>query len=43
MFVRRDPKGVRFSAKELAAVKSEARASLDALWLWIQADVKQRL
>ncbi|MEO6787430.1 MAG: phospho-sugar mutase, partial [Chthoniobacteraceae bacterium] len=43
MFVRRDPKGARFGAKELAAVKNEARASLDALWQWIQADVKQRL
>ena len=43
MFVRRDPKGARFGAKELAAVKGEARASLDSLWQWIQADVKQRL
>jgi phosphoglucomutase len=43
MFVRRDPKGARFSADELAAVKTEARASLDRLWEWIQADVKQRL
>ena len=43
MFVRRDPKGARFSAKELAAVKAEARASLDALWKWLQEDVKRRL
>lgn len=43
MFVRRDPKGARFSADELAAVETEARASLDRLWEWIQADVKQRL
>jgi phosphoglucomutase len=43
MFVRRDPKGDRFSDKELAGVKTEARASLEALWQWIQADVKQRL
>ena len=43
LFVRRDPKGARFAAAELAAVKTEARASLDALWQWIQADVKQRL
>ena len=43
LFVRRDPKGSRFGARELAAVKTEARASLDALWEWIQGDVKQRL
>ncbi len=43
LFVRRDPKGARFAAAELGAVKTEARASLDALWTWIQADVKQRL
>ena len=43
MFVRRDPKGAKFSTKELASVKTEARASLEALWQWIQADVKQRL
>ena len=43
MFVRRDPKGARFSPQELASVKGEACASLDALWQWIQADVKRRL
>ncbi len=43
MFVRRDPKGARFSAKELASAKTAARASLDALWQWIQGDVIQRL
>jgi phosphoglucomutase len=43
MFVRRDPKGDRFGMAELAAVKTEARASLDALWVWIQSDVKKRL
>ena len=43
MFIRRDPKGARFSAEELAAVKAESRASLDALWQWIQSDVKARL
>jgi phosphoglucomutase len=43
LFVRRDPKGPRFSSKELAGVKTAARASLDALWEWIQADVKRRL
>ena len=42
LFVRRDPKGSRFSTSELAAVKTEAHASLDALWEWIQGDVKQR-
>ncbi len=43
MFVRRDPKGARFAAEELAGAKTEARASLEALWQWIQSDVKQRL
>jgi phosphoglucomutase len=43
LFVRRDPKGARFGAAELGAVKTEARASLDALWKWIQEDVKRRL
>ncbi len=43
MFVRRDPKGARFAARELAAVKTEARATLASLWQWIQSDVKQRL
>jgi phosphoglucomutase len=43
MFIRRDPKGARFSAKELAGVKAESRASLEKLWQWIQSDVKARL
>ncbi len=43
MFARRDPKGARFETDELASVKTETRASLDRLWEWIQADVKQRL
>jgi phosphoglucomutase len=43
MFIRRDPKGTRFDASELAAAKDESRASLDALWRWIQDDVKKRL
>jgi hypothetical protein len=43
MFVRRDPKGGRFRPDELGPVKAEARASLDALWKWIQEDVKRRL
>ena len=43
MFIRRDPEGARFSAKELAAVKAGSRASLEKLWQWIQSDVKARL
>jgi phosphoglucomutase len=43
MFVRRDPKSGRFHPGELGPVKIEARASLEALWQWIQADVKRRL
>ncbi|MEQ1854003.1 MAG: phospho-sugar mutase [Chthoniobacteraceae bacterium] len=43
MFIRRDPKGTRFATSELAAAKDESRASLDALWRWIQDDVKKRL
>jgi phosphoglucomutase len=43
MFFRRDPRGGRFGAAELAEVKRESRASLDALWHWLQEDVKNRL
>ncbi len=43
LFGRRDPKGARFSTAELARAKKETKASLDALWVWIQKDVKSRL
>jgi phosphoglucomutase len=44
MFARRTPDaGARFSTAELAAIKTEVAASLDALWNWIQRDVEARL
>jgi phosphoglucomutase len=43
MFARRDPKGAKFSATELARTKKDVAAALDRLWMWIQADVKARL
>jgi phosphoglucomutase len=43
LFARRDPKGARFSASELARVKKDTTAGLERLWQWIQADVKARL
>ena len=43
MFARRDPKGAKFSASELAKTKKETAAALEQLWTWIQSDVKARL
>lgn len=43
MFGRRDPKGAKFSAAELAKTKKETTAALEQLWTWIQTDVKARL
>jgi phosphoglucomutase len=43
MFARRDPKGAKFGATELAKTKKDTAAALDRLWTWIQADVKARL
>ena len=43
LFARRDPKGAKFTASELAKTKKETVAALDSLWTWIQADVKARL
>jgi phosphoglucomutase len=43
MFARRDPKGAKFTASELAKTKKETAAALDGLWTWIQTDVKARL
>jgi phosphoglucomutase len=44
MFARRDPApGVPFTVAELAGIKSAVGASLEALWIWIQADVAARL
>jgi phosphoglucomutase len=44
MFARRAPvAGQPFTPAELAAIKSEVTASLDRLWIWVQADVQNRL
>jgi phosphoglucomutase len=44
MFARRAPEaGKSFTQAELAAIKSAVKASLEQLWTWVQADVKQRL
>jgi phosphoglucomutase len=44
MYARRAPAaGQRFSPAELDAIKTEVNASLDALWQWVQQDVKARL
>jgi phosphoglucomutase len=44
MFAQRDPApGQKFSTAELAKIKADVGASLDALWSWIQKDVDQRL
>jgi phosphoglucomutase len=44
MFARRDPaSGSKFTPPELAKIKAEVGASLDALWNWIQKDVEERL
>ncbi|MEQ1860878.1 MAG: phospho-sugar mutase [Chthoniobacteraceae bacterium] len=44
MFARRSPApGAKFSATELAQIKGEVAASLDAMWTWIQRDVETRL
>ncbi len=44
LYARRAPApGQSFTKAELAPIKSEVKASLEALWTWIQADVKVRL
>jgi phosphoglucomutase len=44
LFARRAPAASHtFTPAELAPIKSEVKASLEALWTWVQADVKQRL
>jgi phosphoglucomutase len=44
LYARRAPAaGHSFTPAELAPIKSEVKASLESLWVWIQADVKQRL
>ena len=44
MFGRRSARpGSRFSAEELATAQQEVKNSLDALWSWIQQDVRWRL
>jgi phosphoglucomutase len=43
MFARRNAKGAKFTASELAAAKKDVATSLERLWTWIQADVKARL
>jgi phosphoglucomutase len=44
MFARREPQAsAKFTPDQLAQIKSEVGASLEALWNWIQKDVEQRL
>jgi len=43
LFGRRDPKGAKFTASELAKAKKDADQGLAALWTWLQGDVKARL
>ena len=44
MFARRSPAGgARFTAADIASIKHEVNATLDALWAWIQRDVETRL
>lgn len=44
LFARRAPApGAKFTPAELAQIKTEVAASLDALWSWIQRDVDARL
>ncbi len=44
LFARRSPApGAKFTPPELAKIKAEVAASLDALWAWIQRDVEARL
>jgi len=44
LFGRREPApGKTFSREELASIKADVRASLDRLWVELQADVEKRL
>jgi phosphoglucomutase len=44
LFARRAPAaGQAFTQAELAPIKTEIKAALEALWTWVQADVAQRL
>ena len=44
MFAQRSPAaGAKFTAAELAAIKRDVNAALDALWAWVQRDVETRL
>lgn len=40
---RLPPPGRRFTPEELAAAQRDVKASLEALWGWVQRDVEQRL
>jgi phosphoglucomutase len=44
LYARRAPAaGHAFTPAELAPIKDEVKASLEALWTWVQGDVEQRL
>jgi phosphoglucomutase len=44
MFARREPEpGQTRAAAEIAAIKKEITASLEALWAWVEKDVEARL
>jgi phosphoglucomutase len=44
LFARRAPEaGKAFAPAELAMIKTDVRAALDQLWMWVQQDVERRL
>ncbi len=43
LFAQRRPEGTQFSAAELAAIKPEVSAQLEALWSWLQEDAERRV
>jgi phosphoglucomutase len=43
LFAQRRPEGQSFSPNELASIKREVAATLEALWNWLQDDAHRRL
>lgn len=43
LFAQRRPEGAGFTSAQLAAIKTEITAKLDALWAWLQTDATNRI
>ena len=43
LFAQRRPEGAGFTSDQLAAIKTEIAAKLEALWEWLQKDAAKRI